>query len=63
MNGWKWKTFLFDLSFIGWWLLSLLTCGILAVFYVQPYYNASCTELYIALRDRIQTLTPEADFH
>lgn len=59
MNGQKWRTFLYDLSFIGWWLLSLLTFGILIVFYAQPYYNAACAELYITLRDRIQGRKPE----
>ncbi len=28
MSGWKGKLFLLDLSLIGWWFLSLLTCGI-----------------------------------
>ncbi len=50
MNGNKMKAFLLDLSFLGWWLLSALTCGILAVFYVQPYYNCTCAELYKTLK-------------
>lgn len=35
--GNKGKIFIFDLSFIGWALLSALTCGLLAIFYVSPY--------------------------
>ncbi|MEE3419893.1 MAG: DUF975 family protein [Lachnospiraceae bacterium] len=62
MKGQKWKTFVFDLSFIGWALLGLLTFGILYVFYLHPYYNASCAELYVALRDRTPVL-PDAAPH
>ena len=51
MNGNKWKAFCFDLSFIGWFILSIVTCGLLAIFYVVPYYNCSCAELYKAIRD------------
>ena len=36
MNGHKMDLFLFDLSFIGWHILSALTCGILYI-YVMPY--------------------------
>ena len=36
MNGHKMELFLFDLSFIGWHILSALTCGILYI-YVLPY--------------------------
>ncbi len=51
MNGNKWKAFCFDLSFFGWFLLSIITCGLVGVFYVMPYYNCSCAELYKAIRD------------
>ena len=51
MNGNKWKAFCFDLSFIGWFLLSVITCGLVGVFYTLPYYNCSCAELYKAIRD------------
>ena len=46
MNGNKLRLFLFDLSFIGWSILGLLTCGILTAFYVMPYYNCSKAEVY-----------------
>ena len=46
MTGNKWKAFVLDLSFIGWWILSGFTCGLLAIFYVSPYYNATCAALY-----------------
>lgn len=50
MKGQKWKAFVLDLSFIGWYLLSALTLGILAIFYVNPYVNATHAALYEALR-------------
>lgn len=50
MQGQKWKAFVLDLSFIGWYLLSGLTLGILAIFYVSPYVNATNAALYEALR-------------
>ena len=36
MNGNKWRYFVLRLSFIGWDILTVLTCGILAI-YVLPY--------------------------
>ena len=50
MNGQKWNTFVLDLSFIGWGLLSALTLGIVGVFYVGPYVAATDAELYKAIR-------------
>lgn len=46
MDGQKWDTFVLELSFFGWLLLGGFTCGILNVFYVAPYMQATCTELY-----------------
>ena len=37
MTGHKWEAFVLILSFIGWELLSVCTCGILSIFYVEPY--------------------------
>lgn len=45
--GMKGKLFVLDLSFIGWWLLSGLTCGILSLG-VMPYTYAAYTEVYIS---------------
>lgn len=50
MNGNKMNTFILDLSFIGWEILNAFTCGILGVFYVNPYIHATKAELYLALR-------------
>lgn len=49
MQGQKWKAFVLDLSFIGWNILSALTLGILGIFYVQPYMDATHAALYEAL--------------
>ena len=50
MQGNKWRTFVLDLSFIGWWILSAFTFGLLAVFYVSPYHAATSAALYEELR-------------
>ncbi len=51
MNGNKWRAFVLDLSFIGWYLLSALTAGLLLIFWVGPYVEATDAELYRALRE------------
>lgn len=48
MDGEKWNAFVLDLSFLGWAILSL--CGIVAIFYVNPYIHATNAELYLALK-------------
>lgn len=40
MKGHKWDLFIFDLSYIGWFFLVSLTCGILII-YVYPYYTTA----------------------
>ena len=46
----KWKIFVLDLSFIGWFILGLFTFGI-GIYFVLPYYHATKAELYINLRN------------
>lgn len=46
MMGEKMEAFLLDMSFIGWYFLSAITCGIVGIFFVQPYFEATITELY-----------------
>ena len=50
MSGQKWRTFVLDLSFFGWIILSGLTCGILSIFYVNPYVFSTEAALYERLR-------------
>lgn len=46
MDGEKMEAFIMDQSFLGWYLLSAVTCGLLAIFYVNPYVQASFAEMY-----------------
>jgi uncharacterized membrane protein len=50
MRGQKWRTFILDLSFLGWHLLTPFTFGLLGFLYVNPYVSATDTELYMTLR-------------
>lgn len=52
MEGEKWNAFVLDLSFLGWYFLSSLTCMILAVVYVVPYQRHTDIGLYITLREK-----------
>ena len=45
-NGYKWRLFCFDMSYLGWYILSGLTMGILSLAYVNPYVTASETNIY-----------------
>lgn len=50
MKGHKWNAFVYDLSFIGWFILSGFTFGLLGVFYVFPYKFNSDAALYQAIK-------------
>jgi uncharacterized membrane protein len=50
MTGNKMNAFVLDLSFIGWHILGGFTCGLLNLFYVNPYQQSTNAELYEALR-------------
>lgn len=50
MDGQKMNAFVLDLSFIGWKLLSACTCGLLGIFYVNPYQHATNAELFLELK-------------
>lgn len=49
MSGNKWAAFVLDLSFLGWYILSVLTCGILSIFYVNPYVYQTEAALFETL--------------
>ncbi len=49
MEGHKWNAFVLDLSFIGWHILGLMTCGLLEIFYVQPYSKLTRASLFCEL--------------
>lgn len=50
MKKHRFEAFLFELSFIGWHMLSVLTLGLVYI-YVLPYYTASYTSFISALTD------------
>ena len=50
MRGHKWEFFVLQLSFIGWNFLGAITFGILNVFYVNPYMQATFAEFYSAVK-------------
>ena len=50
MNGHKWNTFILELSFIGWNIVSALTFGI-GYLFLDPYKCATYAELYMAIRE------------
>ena len=51
MKGNKWKTFVIDISFILWYILSIFTFGLLNILYVNIYKASTETELYNTLKD------------
>ena len=48
----KWRTFILDLTFILWNILSLATFGFLNILYVNPYKAATSVELYVILKNK-----------
>lgn len=50
MYGNKWRAFVLDFSFLGWYILSGLTFGILGIFYVGPYVYQTRAALYQKLK-------------
>lgn len=49
MDGHKFKNWVFDLSFIGWYFLGALLLGF-GICLVHPYYNGAMAEVYEKLR-------------
>lgn len=50
MNGYKFETFILDLSFIGWEILNIFTIGLLGIFYINPYRYQTNAALYETLK-------------
>lgn len=50
-SGLKMDIFVLELSFIGWYILSVFTCGI-GLLFISPYVEATRAELYICLKAR-----------
>lgn len=49
MDGHKWNTFVFDLSYIGWYLLGIITCNLVNIFWTEPYRQNANGALYLKL--------------
>ncbi|MDR0893000.1 MAG: DUF975 family protein [Mediterranea sp.] len=60
MNGNKMKLFLLDLSFIGWFFLSILTLGI-GFLFLQPYVSVAHAAFYEDLKAQNATATAGAE--
>ncbi len=50
MRGKRWRAFLLDLSFLPWYLLGLLSFGLVIYLYASPYRNLAVVELYSRAR-------------
>ena len=50
MTGHKWELFLLYLTFIGWELLNILTAGLLGLFFLNPYMEATFAQFYLKVR-------------
>ena len=53
MNGYKMDYFTFQLSFIGWYFLGIITLGI-AYIYVIPYFTFANTLYYQRLKEKLK---------
>ncbi|AQM58998.1 DUF975 family protein [Clostridium baratii] len=51
MNGYKWDFFVLQLSFIGWAILSIISCGI-GFLWLSPYYSLTTANFYLTIKDR-----------
>ena len=60
MKGYKWKLFCLHLSFIGWYLLGIVTLGI-AFIWVGPYIKTANTIFYENLKSLTDKNTIEVD--
>lgn len=63
MNGHKWELFVFQLSFIGWHLLAILTLGILYI-WLAPYISQATIvyidkNIYPLLNEEAEVVEPE----
>lgn len=54
----KWNLFVLDLSFVGWYLLGLLCCGIGTIF-VAPYVRATEVQAYFVLKTKLIPNIPD----
>ncbi|NCC43693.1 MAG: DUF975 family protein, partial [Clostridia bacterium] len=52
MKGHKWECFVFELSYLGWEILNVVTFGLSGIFYSNPYKIAAFSEYYAQIRSQ-----------
>ena len=52
MDGNKWRTFLLDLTFLGWLIAGIATFGFVSVLWSLPYYENTMAALFLELNGR-----------
>ena len=62
MTGNKWKVFIYDLSFIGWGILNIITLGLVGLFFLNPYKFSSNAALFEELTGNISLGDKEESF-
>ena len=60
MRGNKWRLFCLEVSFIGWWILCILTLGILS-FWIIPYQQSAIAAFYQSLLPKVEATTPQVE--
>lgn len=50
MKGNKFRTFMLDVTFVPWWILSVITFGLVQYLYLEPYMRSAYAELYMTIR-------------
>ena len=63
MDGDKMNAFILDLSFIGWALLTILTCGLVGIFYYQPYLALTDAALYQTLKKKVDRFFDDGGYN
>ena len=53
MDGHKWELFELEISFIGWGILALFTCGI-GFLWLTPYMQTAITDFYLQLKEEYE---------
>jgi len=60
MRGHRWKLFCLDLRYLGWWILCLLTCGVL-ILWICPYWYTARARFYQDLTTPGEHPTPNPE--
>lgn len=55
MQGNKWKMFILDISYFGYFILDYLLFGIIGILFLNPYMKTAETEIYVKLKDNINS--------